>query len=271
MIDRYLGIYAHPTALIFCVTTQHAKDVAQFLKTKNLRAEFLTSENHQQRNVILEDFKRGRINYLCVVNMFNEGIDVPEINTIILLRPTNSKTIYLQQLGRGLRKTPLKSRLEVYDLIANIDQRYDLTMGLKNLLNPDLSVKDFLENNQGLPYDSTLFLEKRSEALILNNLKRWYEDRSRIKNNIYEYYQKYHQDSLAKLLIDYEMNLMTFYDHLNDLMIKAAKGIKIFHPFENDTSRNKNLVKQFIFLDNYEIIKYFYDRLSKKINPTEIN
>jgi len=271
MIDRYLGIYAHPTALIFCITTEHAKIIANYLKAKNLRAEFLTSENHSDRKRILNDFKNGRINYLCVVNMFNEGIDVPEINTIILLRPTNSKTVYLQQLGRGLRKTDLKSRLEVYDLISNIDNRYDLTLGLKNLLNPDINAKKFLENHEGLPYNSTLFLEKRSEQLILNNLQRWYEDRSRIRRHVFEYYQKYQQNSLTQLLKDYEMNLVTFYDHLNDLFMTSAKNIKTYVKNENDTNRNKNILKQFIFLDNYEVVKYFYDRLTNSLTQDQIN
>jgi len=271
MIDRYLGIYAHPTALIFCITTEHAKIIANYLKAKNLRADFLTSENHFDRRRILHDFKNGRINYLCVVNMFNEGIDVPEINTIILLRPTNSKTIYLQQLGRGLRKTELKNHLEVYDLISNIDNRYDLTLGLKNLLNPDISAQKFLKNHEGLPYNSTLFLEKRSEQLILNNLQRWYEDRSRIRRHIFEYYQKYQQNSLDQLLKDYEMDLVTFYDHLNDLFMKSAKNIKTYVRNENDTNRNKNILKQFIFLDNYEVVKYFYDRLTNNLSKEQIN
>ncbi|WP_241568707.1 helicase-related protein [Spiroplasma endosymbiont of Megaselia nigra] len=145
MIDKYIGLYAKPAALIFCVTTEHAKLVETFLRTNHLRADYLTSENRDHRAQILHEFKIGRINYLCVVNMFNEGIDVPEINTIILLLPTNSKTVYLQQLGRGLRKTELKSRLEVYDLISNIDSKYDITVGIKNLYDPKLtSIKGLL-------------------------------------------------------------------------------------------------------------------------------
>lgn len=172
MLEKYIGLYAKPTALIFCVTTAHAKIVATFLRGNHLRADYLTSENREQRTRILHEFKIGRINYLCVVNMFNEGIDVPEINTIILLRPTNSKTVYLQQLGRGLRKTELKHRLEVYDLISNIDSKYDITIGIKNLYDPKLTSIKGLLANEGLPYNCTITLEQRSQKIILNNLRK---------------------------------------------------------------------------------------------------
>ncbi|WP_338959794.1 DEAD/DEAH box helicase [Spiroplasma endosymbiont of Tiphia femorata] len=121
--------------LIFCINITHAQIVARFLQNQGLKADFLTSKNQTNRSKIINDFKNRIINYLCVVNIFNEGIDIPEIDTIILLRPTNSKTVYLQQLGRGLRKTETKHCLEVYDLIANIDKKYDITIGIKNLSN----------------------------------------------------------------------------------------------------------------------------------------
>ncbi|WP_424525795.1 DEAD/DEAH box helicase family protein [Spiroplasma endosymbiont of Glossina fuscipes fuscipes] len=271
MIDKYIGLYAKPTALIFCVTTEHAKLVATFLRANHFRADYLTSENREQRTRILHEFKIGRINYLCVVNMFNEGIDVPEINTIILLRPTNSKTVYLQQLGRGLRKTELKSRLEVYDLISNIDSKYDITIGIKNLYDPKLtSIKGLLAND-GLPYNCTISLEQRSQKVILNNLRKWYDNRARIKSHIREYYQKYQNNGLAYLLHDYDLSLYQFYNYVNDFYVKIGRNIEWYQIDENNTNRNKNLLKQFLFLDSYQLINYFILRLSQKLTNEEIN
>ncbi|WHQ37561.1 DEAD/DEAH box helicase [Spiroplasma sp. SV19] len=271
MIEKYLGLYARPTALIFCVTTEHAKIIATFLQANHLRADYLTSENREQRTRILHEFKIGRINYLCVVNMFNEGIDVPEINTIILLRPTNSKTIFLQQLGRGLRKTELKNRLEVYDLISNIDSKYDITIGIKNLYDPKLtSIKGILAN-EGLPYNCTITLEKRSEKVILNNLRKWYDNRARIKSHIREYYQKYENEGLAHLLHDYDLSLYQFYNYVNDFYVKIGRNIERYQIDENNTNRNKNLLKQFLFLDSYNLINYFILRLKQKLSNKEIN
>ncbi|AOX43944.1 DEAD/DEAH family helicase [Spiroplasma sp. NBRC 100390] len=271
MIDKYIGLYAKPTALIFCVTTEHAKLVATFLRANHLRADYLTSENREQRTRILHEFKIGRINYLCVVNMFNEGIDVPEINTIILLRPTNSKTVYLQQLGRGLRKTELKSRLEVYDLISNIDSKYDITIGIKNLYDPKLTSIKGLLANEGLPYNCTITLEQRSQKVILNNLRKWYDNRARIKSHIREYYQKYQNNGLAYLLHDYDLSLYQFYNYVNDFYVKIGRNIERYQIDENNTNRNKNLLKQFLFLDSYQLINYFILRLSQKLTNEEIN
>ncbi|WP_338955477.1 DEAD/DEAH box helicase family protein [Spiroplasma endosymbiont of Polydrusus cervinus] len=271
MIEKYLGLYAKPVALIFCVTTEHAKKVVTFLRTKHLRADYLTSENHEQRIRILYEFKTGRINYLCVVNMFNEGIDVPEINTIILLRPTNSKTVYLQQLGRGLRKMELKSRLEVYDLISNIDSKYDITVGIKNLYDPKLSSIKGLLTNEGLPYNCTITLEQRSQKIILNNLRKWYDNRARIKSHIREYYQKYKEAGLKYLLHDYDLSLYQFYNYVNDFYVKIGRNITQYHNDENNTQRNKNILKQFLFLDSYPIINYFILRLKQTIPNDAIN
>ncbi len=270
-IEKYLGIYARPTALIFCITIEHANIISNFLKAKNLKAESLTAENNKDRKRILYEFKTGRINYLCVVNIFNEGIDIPEINTIILLRPTNSKTVYLQQLGRGLRKTELKNKLEVYDLISNIDNKYDLTLGIRNLFSSQIIGTNFNVIKKGLPYNSTITLEKHTENIILQSLKKWYGNKNIIKNKVIKYYKKYGSDSLEKIINNYEFSLQNFYNALDDLFLKTAKEISKFKDKENNTNRNKNILKQFIFLDNHQIISYFLNRLEGKINKKNID
>ncbi|WP_342274841.1 DEAD/DEAH box helicase family protein [Spiroplasma endosymbiont of Cantharis lateralis] len=270
-IEKYLGIFARPTALIFCITIEHANIISNFLKSKNLRAESLTAENNKDRKRILYEFKTGRINYLCVVNIFNEGIDIPEINTIILLRPTNSKTVYLQQLGRGLRKTELKNKLEVYDLISNIDNKYDLTLGIRNLFSSQIIGTNFNVIKNGLPYNSTITLEKHTENIILQSLKKWYGSKNIIKNKVIKYYKKYGNDSLEKIITNYEFSLQNFYNVLDDLFLKTAKEISKFKDKENNTNRNKNILKQFIFLDNHQIISYFLNRLEGKINKSNID
>ncbi|QHX35742.1 DEAD/DEAH box helicase [Spiroplasma sp. TIUS-1] len=270
-IEKYLGIYARPTCLIFCATVEHAKIVANYLQTKHLKATYLTSENTSDRKRILHEFQTGRINYLCVVNIFNEGIDIPEIDTIILLRPTNSKTVYLQQLGRGLRKTELKSRLEVYDLISNIDQKYDLTIGLRNLFAPNVQKLEHEKLELQLPYDSTIILEKNTHKLILKSLQRWYKSKTLLKLQVIEYYGLYKKDTLTKILEDNHLTLHEFYNSLDELMFNVAYSNSKFNSANNQTNRNKNIIKQFIFLNNYHIINYFYNRLTEKLKQKDIN
>ncbi|ATZ20845.1 DEAD/DEAH box helicase family protein [Mesoplasma coleopterae] len=270
-IKKYLGVYARPTALIFCVTVQHAINISNYLKSKNLKAEALTSQNTKDRKRILHEFSTGRINYLCVVNIFNEGVDIPEINTIILLRPTNSKTVYLQQLGRGLRKTELKNKLEVYDLISNIDNKYDITLGIRNLFNPAIRSSKSISAKEGLPYNCTINLEKHTEEIIINSMKSWYLNKNSMKSYIVEYYERFKEKALNNMLKDYDLTLIDFYNNLDNLFMPIAKQINKFKDNENNTNRNKNILKQFLFLNNHKIINYFYKRLTKQLLSNEIN
>ncbi|AVN60328.1 DNA/RNA helicase [Mesoplasma entomophilum] len=270
-IKKYLGVFARPTALIFCVTVEHAINISNYLNSKNLKAEALTSQNTKDRKRILHEFSTGRINYLCVVNIFNEGVDIPEINTIILLRPTNSKTVYLQQLGRGLRKTELKNKLEVYDLISNIDNKYDITLGIRNLFNPAIRSSKSISAKEGLPYNCTINLEKHTEEIIINSMKSWYLNKNSMKSYIVEYYERFKEKALNNMLKDYDLTLIDFYNNLDNLFMPIAKQINKFKDNENNTNRNKNILKQFLFLNNHKIINYFYKRLTKQLLSNEIN
>ncbi|MGL5268510.1 MAG: DEAD/DEAH box helicase family protein [Spiroplasma sp.] len=279
MIKNYIGIYHQPLALVFCINIIHAEIISSYLVANGLKATYLTSKTNHLRSKIISDFKKRKINYLCVVNMFNEGIDVPEVDTIILLRPTNSKTIFLQQLGRGLRKTVNKNKLSVYDLIANIDQKYDITVGIKNLYHNQaiLNQKEIFNQGFSLPDGCTITLEDRSKEVILNNLQSWYQVPKRMYQVVREYYQKYQMQGLEKIIVDYDLNLALFYHYLDNFYLRVALSnsnnfITINSQSENNqTLRNANILKQFIFLNNYHIINYFYLRLQKKLSKFEIN
>lgn len=273
MISNYIGMYHQPLALVFCINITHAEIISNYLVAHGLKAAYLTSKTSHLRSKIISDFKKRKINYLCVVNMFNEGIDVPEVDTIILLRPTNSKTIFLQQLGRGLRKTNYKNKLSVYDLIANIDQKYDITVGIKNLYHNQatLNQKEMFDQGFSLPDGCTITLEARSKEIILNNLQAWYQVPKRMYQVVREYYQKYQMQGLAKIVADYDLNLALFYHYLDNFYLRVAlstsSNIKFINSQKenNHTLRNANILKQFIFLNNYHIINYFYLRLQNKL------
>ncbi|MDN8729684.1 helicase-related protein, partial [Staphylococcus aureus] len=69
------------------------------------------------RQIVIEKLKEGKINYIITVDLFNEGIDIPEVNQVVMLRPTESSIIFIQQLGRGLRKSSNKEYVTVIDFI----------------------------------------------------------------------------------------------------------------------------------------------------------
>lgn len=106
--------------LAFCVSQRHADFMAGFFGRKGLRSVAVhAGSNSAPRAFSLEQLKRGELDIVCAVDMFNEGVDVPELDTVMMLRPTESRILWLQQFGRGLRKAEGKQHLNVIDYIGN--------------------------------------------------------------------------------------------------------------------------------------------------------
>ncbi|MBW8481900.1 DEAD/DEAH box helicase [Actinomadura parmotrematis] len=126
-----------PRAIVFCQTIEHAERVATLLSLSDStwrRASFLHSGlPRQRRQILLNEFRLGRIPIITCVDVFNEGVDVPDVNLIAFLRVTHSRRIFVQQLGRGLRLSPEKKALKVLDFVTDI-RRVAATLDLKRSL-----------------------------------------------------------------------------------------------------------------------------------------
>ncbi|MCA9541300.1 MAG: DEAD/DEAH box helicase family protein, partial [Myxococcales bacterium] len=113
---------AHPAqrTLVFCCSIEHAHFVCDWLVAQGLRAVAVHSQpgSHDRADALL-GLKEGRFDALCAVDLFNEGIDVPTLDRVVMLRPTESSVIFLQQLGRGLRRAEGKAALTVLDFVGN--------------------------------------------------------------------------------------------------------------------------------------------------------
>lgn len=105
--------------LAFCVSIRHADFMAERFRREGLKAVAVHGESDAGRSEALEKLEDGEIEIIFSVDLFNEGVDLPAIDTILMLRPTESKVLFLQQLGRGLRRHDSKSRLVVLDFIGN--------------------------------------------------------------------------------------------------------------------------------------------------------
>jgi superfamily II DNA or RNA helicase len=111
----------------FCCSIKHAERVAASFNSEGIAAAVYTSNTEKQRRrEIVEEFKRGEAAVLCVVDVLNEGADLPFIECLLFLRPTESKRIFYQQLGRGLRKYVGKSHCTVIDFIGNFKNAHKI-------------------------------------------------------------------------------------------------------------------------------------------------
>ena len=160
-------------ALCFCVDQQHAKYMASKFTLCGLKAEVLTSENSQMRTVLYNRLKNKKINYLFVVDMFNEGVDIPEVDTILFLRPTESLTVFIQQFGRGLRKANGKTHVDIFDYVGNSRAEFNYADRMRVMLGKtSMSVAEEMELDcPHLPLGCRILLEPKAKEYILNNIK----------------------------------------------------------------------------------------------------
>ncbi|MFF4500186.1 DUF3427 domain-containing protein [Streptomyces sp. NPDC001401] len=161
-------------ALGFCVTRKHAHFMAQCFQKAGFKAEALDSESKPEtRDRILSELKAGQIQVIFSVDLFNEGLDIPDVDTLLLLRPTNSATVFLQQLGRGLRRTQDKPVLTVLDFIGQHRAEFRFEEQFRAMTN--LSRNRLLEHAEHdfplLPSGCQIILEGKSKDLVLGNIR----------------------------------------------------------------------------------------------------
>jgi superfamily II DNA or RNA helicase len=108
-------------ALVFSPSVEHAKELAATLRLFGLKAEPIDgSLGGRERDKLMANFRKGVINVLCSVDLFNEGVDVPDVDMLVFMRATHSRRIFVQQLGRGLRMSPGKDNVIVLDFVTDL-------------------------------------------------------------------------------------------------------------------------------------------------------
>jgi len=115
----YWEKHKQTTTLAFCISKKHADFMAKCFIKKGVKAASIHSQSSIRRNDALDQLANGKLEIVFSVDLFNEGTDLPAIDTILMLRPSDSKILFLQQLGRGLRLFKNKSHLVVLDFIGN--------------------------------------------------------------------------------------------------------------------------------------------------------
>ncbi|MDI1234035.1 MAG: DUF3427 domain-containing protein, partial [bacterium] len=149
-----------------------------------------------------------QINYLFVVDIFNEGVDIPEIDTVLFLRPTESLTIFLQQLGRGLRLSENKDCLTVLDFVGNAKPEYNFENKFRALIGKTATTvhKEIEDNFPHLPLGCSIVLEKKAKEIILQNIK---ASTALNRNQILQKIRNFKHQTILPLTLK---NFIEFYD-----------------------------------------------------------
>ena len=269
-LNKYLTDIHDVRALCFCITQEHAQFMAQKFTLAGMSADYLVSSRNELRAELRNKFSAKMINYLFVVDIFNEGVDIPEIDTVLFLRPTESLTVFLQQLGRGLRLAEGKECLTVLDFVGNSRPEYDYEGKFRALVGKtNTSIQKELENDfPHLPLGCTINLEKKAKDYILENIRNASQiNTNQLLNKIRNYK---HQTSLPLTLHNfsdfYHIPLQLIYKKHNWKRLCArAEQIEEF-PETNEKELYRAMSKKWLACNS---ISYF--RFIKKLAEQNFN
>lgn len=161
-------------ALGFCSSIAHAEFMAEEFNRRKISSIALTGKSpSDQRRAARQDLVSGKLQCIFTVDIFNEGVDIPEIDTVLFLRPTESATVFLQQLGRGLRHSHRKSHLTVLDFIGNAHAKFRYDVRYRALTGATRSelTKHLEHGFPYLPAGCAIKLDRMSTNIVLHNIK----------------------------------------------------------------------------------------------------
>jgi superfamily II DNA or RNA helicase/HKD family nuclease/SOS-response transcriptional repressor LexA len=163
--------------LVFCSRNEEAKKLSNMFNQKGYKTIALSGENSEQERVdaidkLESDDLQNKLDYIFTVDIFNEGVDIPRINQILMIRPTDSAIIFIQQLGRGLRKTEGKGYLTIVDFIGNYKNNYLIPIALygDTSYNKDLLRRLLSEGSRMIPGASTINFDEITKERIFQSI-----------------------------------------------------------------------------------------------------
>ncbi|WP_202076532.1 DEAD/DEAH box helicase [Caldalkalibacillus salinus] len=263
---KYVTDVDEVKGLGFCVSIKHAEYMAHFFNQKGIRAVYLHGGSDKETRLSAKQrLINGDIKLIFVVDLYNEGVDIPEVNTVLFLRPTESLTVFLQQLGRGLRLAEGKECLTVLDFVGRAHQNYNFEEKFRALIGKTKhSVRHYVEQGFfNVPKGSFIQLEKQAKENILSNIKTSMNTRSGLVKKLKYFKEDTGLDvTLENVLEHYRMSLYDFYGKNGDrsfvrLGVEAGIFEEFIHPDEKKITKrlphllHLNSRKLLSFLLNY--------------------
>lgn len=214
-VDKYVTDINEVKGLGFCVSKEHARFMADYFNKCNIPSLYLTGDSpKEERDSAKLKLINGDLRFIFVVDLYNEGVDIVDVNTILFLRPTESLTIFLQQLGRGLRLADGKECLTVLDFIGQANKKYDFESKFKALLsNTDRNISNEIKNGFiSAPKGCYIQLEKKAQEYVLENIRTGFDRRDGLIARIASFTEDTGKPlTLTNFVEHYELNLQAIY------------------------------------------------------------
>ena len=216
---KYITDINDVKGLGFCVSVEHAQFMSNYFNLHNIPSMYFTGASpDEERNAAKKKLTSGEVRFIFVVDIYNEGVDIPEVNTVLFLRPTESLTIFLQQLGRGLRLAEGKECLTVLDFIGQANQKYNFEEKFAALLaNATKSLqKEIKDEFVSVPKGCYIQLEKKAQEHILRNISASFGKTVGLVSRIASFTEDTGKELTLENFVDhYHLDVQSIYTHNN--------------------------------------------------------
>ena len=270
---KYITDIDSVKGLGFCVTVAHAEFMSDYFNSRGIPSIFLTGKTpEQERNEAKKLLTGGKVRFIFVVDIYNEGVDIPEVNTILFLRPTESITVFLQQLGRGLRLCDDKECLTVLDFIGQANKKYRFEEKFAALLsNTNHSVvQEIKAGFAAAPKGCYIQLERIAAKYILDNIKASYGNTAGMVSALMTFSDDTGMEAtMANFLDYYHIDVRSMYKYSTFSRLKVRAGLSDNYIESADDFIDKALLR-LCTIDSRRWILFLLDVLPK-LGSVDVN
>ena len=264
-LNKYVADIEKVKGLGFCVSKEHAEYMSLRFNQHSIPSIALTADSKkEERDSAQSKLAKGEIKFIFTVDLYNEGVDIPEVNTVMFLRPTESLTVFLQQLGRGLRLSEGKDCLTVLDFIGQAHMKYNFESKFAALLgNTQRSVKEEIESGFPLlPKGCYIKLEKQAQKYILDNIRQAVGNKSAIVKRLASFTEDSGKKlTLANFIDYYNLDLSSIYGTKNSFArLCVQAGVKADFSEDIEDVITKALPR-LSYIDSHRLIELVVDHL----------
>jgi len=245
-IEWYSSDLSEIKALGFCVTKEHARFMAETFTKNGLPSIALTSDSpDEERQNAQSKLVNGEIKVIFTVDLYNEGVDIPQVNTVLFLRPTESTTVFIQQLGRGLRTCLDKTELTVFDFIAQAHKKYNYSKKFGALVAGSAKSIEYQIKNgfSHLPSGCYIEMEKVAKEYIIENIKQNKTNKSRLIDAAKDYEAETGKKITLSGFLEYNsLSLRDLYSLFTFTKLCELAGLIKYKTTEDDDFFRKGLL-----------------------------
>lgn len=273
-LHDYISDIDEVVGLGFCVSIEHANFMANYFNDKKIPSVAISSKTTKdERDKAKSGLINGKYKFAFVVDLYNEGVDIPEVNTILFLRPTESLTVFLQQLGRGLRLSDNKECLTVLDYVGQAHKNYNFYEKFSSIARKKGKfLKEEIENGFiTLPKGCHLHMEKQAKEYILRNINSFINNKTTITNKI----KTFEIESGKKLNLEnfiefYNITLKEIYKTKNSFY-RLCVNAKVKEEFSDiDEKYLSSGMIRLTNTDSVKLLKFWIETLQNYKNENKI-